>query len=67
MAININPILILLTIRAIIIVGYDEIIMYRENKDYNRRKEKFREDSKARIKERNRLDKLSKEGSIKEE
>ncbi len=49
------PILIILAIRAVIIVTYDEIVKYREEKDYNKIKKKLREGSEARLKERNRL------------
>lgn len=61
------PIFILLFIRAIIIIVYDEIVKHRENKDWDYKKKNAIKDAKARIIKANRLEELNKEKSIKEE
>ena len=57
------PLLIILSIRAIIITVYDEVVEYREQKEYDRIRQKVRKDIAIRRKERNRIDELNKKKS----
>ena len=57
------PLLIILSIRAIIITVYDEVVEYREQKEYDRIRQKVRKDVAIRRKERNRIDELNKKKS----
>ena len=57
------PLLIILSIRAIIITVYDEVVEYREQKEYDRIRQKVRKDVAIRRKERNRIDELNEKKS----